>query len=81
VPVAAYAELKREGDGTSLRLHGRVIALQGDKIIEGHQGGVISDDREAAMLGFNLADRLHTEGASEILAQVRSTVMPAVTEP
>jgi hydroxymethylbilane synthase len=81
VPVAAYAELKREGEAASIRLHGRVIGLRGDRMVEGHQRGVVRDEEEAATLGFNLAERLRTEGASEILAEVRLGVAPAVSEP
>jgi hydroxymethylbilane synthase len=81
VPVAAYAELQREGEVASIRLHGRVVGLRGDRMAEGHQRGVVRNENEAAMLGFDLAERLRTEGASEILAGVRLGVAPAVSEP
>jgi hydroxymethylbilane synthase len=80
VPVAAYAEVEL-GAGPSVRLHGRVVSLRGDKMVEGREAGVAADENEAAELGFVLADRLLAEGASDILAEVRSAVAPAVTEP
>ena len=81
VPVAAYAELDEAGGRPSLRLHGRVVSLQGDRMVEGRQAGVAADENEAAALGSALADRLLSEGASEILVEVRSAVAPAVSEP
>ena len=81
VPVAAYAELDEGGGRPSLRLHGRVVSLQGDRMVEGRQAGVAADENEAAALGSALADRLLSEGASEILVEVRSAVAPAVSEP
>jgi hydroxymethylbilane synthase len=81
VPVAAYAELDREGRGSSIRLHGRVVSLGGDKMVEGRQAGVVGNENEAGVLGSALADRLLAEGASEILTEVRSAAAPAVTEP
>jgi hydroxymethylbilane synthase len=78
VPVAAYAEL---GAGPALRLHGRVVSLRGDKMVEGRETGVVGDENEAGALGSALADRLLAQGASEILVEVRSAVAPAVTEP
>lgn len=80
VPVAAYAEVER-GARPSIRLHGRVVSLRGDKMVEGREAGVAADENEAADLGSVLADRLLAEGASDILAEVRSAVAPAVTEP
>jgi hydroxymethylbilane synthase len=81
VPIAAYAELDDRGADTSIRLHGRVISLRGDRMVEGRQTGLAADETDAERLGSALAERLLTEGASEILAEVRSTVAPAVTEP
>ena len=81
VPVAAYAELDEAGGRPSLRLHGRVVSLQGHRMVEGRQAGVAADENEAAALGSALADRLLSEGASEILVEVRSAVAPAVSEP
>jgi hydroxymethylbilane synthase len=81
VPVAAYAELDEGGGRPSLRLHGRVVSLQGDRLVEGRQAGVAADENEAAALGSALADRLLSEGASEILVEVRSAVAPTVSEP
>ncbi|HEV8455744.1 MAG TPA: hydroxymethylbilane synthase [Gemmatimonadales bacterium] len=81
VPVGAYAELDQQSGRPSLRLHGRVVALQGDRMVEGREAGVVSDENEAGALGSALADRLLSEGASEILAEARSAVAPAVSEP
>ena len=81
VPVAAYAELDERGGRPSLRLHGRVVSLQGDRMVEGRQAGAAADENEAAALGSALADRLLSEGASEILVELRSAVAPAVSEP
>jgi hydroxymethylbilane synthase len=78
VPVAAYAEL---GAGPALRLHGRVVSLRGDRMVEGRETGVVGDENEAGALGSALADRLLVQGAAEILVEVRSAVAPAVTEP
>jgi hydroxymethylbilane synthase len=81
VPVAAYAELDREGKGPSIRLHGRVVSLGGERMVEGEQAGIVSNENEAGALGSALADRLLGEGALEILTEVRSAGAPAVTEP
>jgi hydroxymethylbilane synthase len=81
VPVAAYAELDERGARPSLRLHGRVVSLRGDRMVEGRETGIVEDENEAGALGSALADRLLAEGASEILVEVRSAVAPAVTEP
>ena len=81
VPVAAYAELDEGGGRPSLRLHGRVVSLRGDRMVKGRQAGVAADENEAAALGSALADRLLSEGASEILVEVRSAVAPTVSEP
>jgi hydroxymethylbilane synthase len=81
VPVAAYAELNERGARPSLRLHGRVVALRGDRMVEGRHAGPAANEIEAGALGSALADRLLSEGASEMLAEVRSAVAPAVTEP
>jgi hydroxymethylbilane synthase len=81
VPVAAYAELGDSGADASIRLHGRVVSLQGDKMVEGWEAGVAADEHAAAELGSRLADRLLAEGAGAILSEVRSADAPAVTEP
>ena len=82
VPVAALAVL---ADG-ALRLHGRVVSLDGEPPVEGrgirHRMHEVADAEE---LGTALAERLLEEGAAEILAEVRAAhasvrhraVMPA----
>jgi hydroxymethylbilane synthase len=80
VPVAAYAELDSPSQG-SIRLHGRVVSLGGERMVEGRVAGFAADESRAGDLGATLAERLLDEGASEILAEVRSVVAPAVTEP
>jgi hydroxymethylbilane synthase len=81
VPVAAYAEVDEGGTASSIRLHGRVVSLRGEKAIEGKEAGVAADESAAAELGARLADRLIAEGASEILSEARSINAPVVTEP
>jgi hydroxymethylbilane synthase len=81
VPVAAYAELDRGGAAPTVRLHGRVISLSGDRKVEGRETGSAGDDAQAAALGAALAERLLALGAGEILAGVRSAAAPVVTEP
>ena len=80
VPVAAYAELQA-GAPPSVRLHGRVVSLLGDRMVEGRESRAAVNVTEAAELGSVLADRLLAQGASDILAQVRSAVTPGITEP
>jgi len=81
VPVAAYAQLDRSQAG-ALRLHGRVISLHGDRMVEGREAGSAVDDEQAAALGTTLAERLLSQGAAEILIEVRSSsAVPEVTEP
>lgn len=77
VPVAARAVL----EGDTLRLHGRVIALDGSRMAEGRDAVAARDDAEAAALGTRLAERLMGEGAAEILAEVRAGAAPSVPEP
>jgi hydroxymethylbilane synthase len=77
VPVAALAAL----EGTSLRLHGRVVSLRGEHAVEGQATAPARDEHEAADLGARLAERLLDDGASSILAAVRAAEAPAVPEP
>jgi hydroxymethylbilane synthase len=77
VPVAAQAVVEH---GT-LRLHGRVVSLRGERGVEGQELGPTRDEREADDLGVRLAERLLEDGAASILAEVRATAAPAVTEP
>jgi hydroxymethylbilane synthase len=78
VPVAALAALDA---GDTLRLHGRVIALDGSRMVQGLEVQRVGDGDEAERLGAALAERLIAEGAAEILAEVRSAQSPSVTEP
>ena len=79
VPVAALAALADERD--ELRLHGRVIALDGSRIVEGHRGGPVRVAEEAELIGTALAERLLSEGGAAILAEARAAAAPAVSEP
>ena len=79
VPVAAYAELGDEG--ATLRLRGRVVALFGERAVDGSAAGTVRDPSAAEAMGVALAERLLGEGAAEILAEVRATASPPVPEP
>jgi hydroxymethylbilane synthase len=81
VPVAAHARRYSSAGAASLRLHGRVIALDGQRTAEGHEEGAVGDEAAAAALGTRLAERLLQEGAAEILSAVRAAIIPVVTEP
>jgi hydroxymethylbilane synthase len=80
VPVAAFGELQGQ-EGPSLRLRGRVVAVQGERMVEGEELGSARDEKEAEALGSRLADRLLLQGAAEILVEARSVIAPAVSEP
>jgi hydroxymethylbilane synthase len=77
VPVAALAMV---GDGR-VRLHGRVVALRGERAVEGIETGSARDERSAEVVGVALAERLLGDGADRILAAVRTESAPAVPEP
>ena len=81
VPVAAYAQLDRTSSESTLRLRGRVISLGGERSVEGREAGPASTEAAAAELGTTLAERLVAEGAATILAEVRQSAAPVVTEP
>ena len=81
VPVAAYGELRDEGDAFTVRLRGRVIGINGDRMVEGEESGAARDENDAAALGSRLADRLLDRGAADILTEARSVIAPAVSEP
>jgi hydroxymethylbilane synthase len=81
VPIAAYAEFGDHLERPSLRLRGRVIALQGDRMVEDEEHGTPADEAAAAGLGSRLAERLLLRGAAEILQEARSVAAPTVTEP
>ena len=77
VPVAALATVV-EG---ALRLHGRVVTLDGDRAVEGIELGSAASEGAAEAVGVGLAERLLDDGADEILAHVRSQAAPSVQEP
>ena len=79
VPVAAYAEML-SGVGR-LHLAGRVVAIDGQRSVEGEEQGKVGEESEAEQLGIKLAERLLDEGAAAILKETRSTGVPAVSEP
>jgi hydroxymethylbilane synthase len=81
VPVAALARLTGEGSGARLRIHGRVVSLQGERSVEGVEEAPAPDERAADRLGVTLAERLLDQGAAQILAAVRSATAPVVSEP
>jgi hydroxymethylbilane synthase len=81
VPVAALATLESTGGETTLRLHGRVISLGGERVVEGRESGLVWTPQDAERLGASLAERLLVEGAAGILADVRASVAPVVSEP
>ncbi len=80
VPVAALGAFESEEAGT-LRLRGRVISLDGDRIAEGEETATIRTEVAAERLGTALAERLLRGGAGTILAEVRAAPAPAVSEP
>jgi hydroxymethylbilane synthase len=79
VPVGALGTVS---DGR-VRLHGRVVALRGERAVEGIETGSARDERSAEAVGLALAERLLGEGAEQILAAVRTGpgAVPAVSEP
>ena len=81
VPVGAHAELEHRTGPAELRLRGRIVSLRGERAVDGEAVGVAPDEDAAAALGTSLAERLLAQGGSEILAAVRSSPEPVVTEP
>jgi hydroxymethylbilane synthase len=77
VPVAARAVL----DGDTLRLHGRVIALDGSRMVEGREAGSVRGEDDAERIGERLARQLLEGGAVEILSGIRAGAAPSVPEP
>jgi hydroxymethylbilane synthase len=77
VPVAAHATLR----GDQLHLHGRVVALRGERGVEGQDSSAARDEPAADDLGVRLAERLLEQGAASILADVRAAAAPTVPEP
>jgi hydroxymethylbilane synthase len=80
VPVAAYAEMV-DATGGRLQLRGRVISLEGERSVEGREAGEVGTEAEAEQMGTVLAERLLSNGAAAILADVRTGGSPAVSEP
>jgi hydroxymethylbilane synthase len=80
VPVAAYADMS-QGDMGRLRLHGRIVSLEGERSVEGEDFGDLRDDSDADLIGTRLAERLLGEGAAGILREARASGAPAVSEP
>lgn len=80
VPVAALAVIET-GAEPVLGLQGRVVSIHGDKTVSGEAKISIVSEAVAVELGAALAERLLAEGAAAILAEVRSAVVPAVSEP
>ena len=81
VPVAALATFESTVGAPALRLHGRVISLGGERIAEGWERGLVRTEQDAEQIGSSLAERLLREGAAAVLAEVRASVVPVVSEP
>jgi hydroxymethylbilane synthase len=81
VPVAARATIENTGSEPTLRLHGRVIALGGERIAQGLEHRRVRTLDDAERVGAVLADRLLAEGAAAILSEVRAGMAPVVPEP
>jgi hydroxymethylbilane synthase len=79
VPVAALAVL--DPAGREIRLEGRVISLGGERVARGQESRPVRSHQDADRAGEALAERLLGEGAAAILAEVRTGVGPAVSEP
>jgi hydroxymethylbilane synthase len=81
VPVAAFAEIAREGGGAVVRLRGRVVSLAGEACVEGILTRPVASPREADALGATLAEQLLARGAEAILRSVRDAAAEPVSEP
>jgi hydroxymethylbilane synthase len=77
VPVAALAVLT----GGMLGLQGRVVALGGERSVQGEETAPAVNEQAAEAVGIALAERLLDDGADEILAAVRGGPAPVVPEP
>lgn len=80
VPVAALATLQ-PAPSRVLRLHGRVLSLDGSTMMEGRHAGSVTGEEDAARLGVALAEQLLADGAGALLGMTRTIAAPAVTEP
>jgi hydroxymethylbilane synthase len=81
VPIAAYAQLEGPALRPRLRLHGRVLSLEGDRKLEGEADALVTSEADAEEVGARLGERLLEQGAGEILTAVRASGVPVVTEP
>lgn len=81
VPVAALATLQQAPSDTMLRLHGRVLSLDGTTMMEGRQVGAVAGEEDATGMGIALAEQLLADGAGALLGMTRTIAAPAVTEP
>jgi len=81
VPVGAYATVDRQGDQAMVRLHARVVALNGAVAVESVRSGSAATIEAAEMLGAALADELLGQGAAEILRSVRESAVQPISEP
>ena len=81
VPVGAYATVDRQGDQAMVRLHARVVALNGAVAVESVRSGSAATIEAAEMLGAALADDLLGQGAAEILRSVRESAVQPISEP
>lgn len=61
-PVAAIGRVKPDGQ---LSLRGRVLSIDGKRVVEGR---VVGNPKSAEMLGKQLADELIGQGAAELIA-------------
>jgi len=77
IPVAALGELVdptaivRPASNAVLRLRGRVVSLDGRRVVEGTIEGPVYDRQSAEAVGRELAARLVADGAGRILEALR----------
>jgi hydroxymethylbilane synthase len=81
VPVGTHATVDHQGDQAMVRLHARVIALDGAASVEGVRSGSAATREAAELLGAALADELLGQGAAEILRSVRESAVQPISEP
>jgi hydroxymethylbilane synthase len=81
VPVAALATLQQGPSDRMLRLHGRVLSLDGSTMMEGRQAGSVAGEEDAARMGVELAEHLISDGAAALLGGSPANTVPAITEP
>jgi hydroxymethylbilane synthase len=69
LPVAAWASWAESGEAASgwLELSGRVLSLDGSRLVEGVISEPVNGETEAENLGIRLADDLMAQGAVEII--------------